>query len=111
MKDKSIKRLSGDIAKMADFKPIRWPQPITTGVAKVHLKRPDDFLADVEVPIYYAGTHWVTIAVHGERTIDEDDKEILGDMRCYINGERADNVLPESLLRQIAGEILAGDFD
>ena len=85
--------------------PIRL-KPITTGVAKVNVKR--NFLAEIEIPFHYAGEHWVVVEVYGERD-SEDGKEFLADMRCFINDESVDNILPESLLQVIASEILAGD--
>ena len=87
--------------------PIRM-KPITTGVAKVHIKR--KLLAQIEAPINYAGVHWIVIDVYGELSKDENGKSILGDMHCYVNDEPADWI-PESLQQVIANEILSGDHD
>lgn len=82
-------------------------KPITTKVRKVR----GELLAQIDVPLNYAGEHWITVDVYGEFDTDESGARILSDMRCYSDDEPVDNILPESLLQTFAEEILRGDHD
>lgn len=70
----------------------------------------NNLLAQIDVPLSYAGEHWITVDVYGELDSGPDGK-ILADMRCVVNGESADKFLPEALKQQIANEIIRGDHD
>lgn len=109
MSDKSIKQLTDDMGAMLGCQDITWPKPVDIGVVK--MKRRPNLLAQIEVPMNYAGIHWVVIDVYGEKDTDENGKPIFSDMSCEINGESADLILPESLISQIASEILQGDHE
>lgn len=101
-----------DIAILIGKPEIKAPKKIAIQVAKLNIKR--NLLAQVEVPINYAGVHGMVIDVYGEIEIENNrgmGGKSLADMRCEINGESVDNILPESLLQTIAEEILAGNYE
>ncbi len=99
-----VNDLAVSLGKEPTCKPITL-KPITTKVAKMR-----NLLAEIDVPLHYAGEHWITVRVYGEWDRDEGGKLMLSDMRCEVNDSPAD-WLPESLQQTIAEEIIRGDHN
>lgn len=81
-----------------------------------------ELLAEIELPMHYAGVHWIVVQVYGKivpaefeslpgRGTVEQYARSIQDMTCYQGDECLDAFLPESLLEVISNEILAGDHD
>lgn len=109
--NKPIKQLVQDMGTLLGEQPkIKWPKPITTGVAKVNVRSRGGLLAEIEIPMHYAEVHWIVISVYG-KVVEYPEGRKVENMTCEVDGEPADEFLPESLMETIANEILLGDHD
>lgn len=81
-----------------------------------------ELLAEIGVPMNYAGEHWITVSVYGKivpaeyeslsgRATVKQYSRGIEEMTCYIDDVCVDNILPESLVKQFEEEITRGDFD